>query len=71
MTRATFTIAAVAFVRQRRSQLAAGDAISSRHAYIKNRKANIKHFLAEGLMRCGVRSQSRVKTSCLAILAEI
>jgi hypothetical protein len=57
MTRETFTIAAVAIVCQRSSQLAAGDAISSPHAYIKNRKANIKHFLAEGLTR-GARPQS-------------
>jgi hypothetical protein len=40
MTRETFTIAAVAFVCQRSSQLAAGDAISFRipHAYIKKAK---------------------------------
>jgi hypothetical protein len=42
MTRETFTIAAVAFVCQRSSQLAAGDAISFRipHAYVKHRQAN-------------------------------
>jgi hypothetical protein len=72
MTRKTFTIAAVAFVCQRSSQLAAGDAISFRapHAYIKHRKANIKHFLGEGLIRVAWE-RNRVKTSCFAILAEI
>lgn len=74
MTRETFTIAAVAFVCQRSSQLAAGDAISFRipHAYIKNRKANIKfargrircgeHFLAEGLMRAAPDRNRRARS---------
>jgi hypothetical protein len=53
MTRATFTIAAVAFLCIAVASLPSGDAISFRipHAYIKHRKANIKHFLPEGLMR--------------------
>jgi len=37
---------------------------------IKHRKANIKHFLPEGLMRVA-KERNRVKTSCFAIVAEI
>jgi hypothetical protein len=37
------------------------------HAYIKHRKANIKHFLAESFMHVA-RARDRIKTSYFGIV---
>jgi hypothetical protein len=37
------------------------------HAYIKHRKANIKHFLSEGFMHMA-RKRNRVKTSYFGVV---